>query len=78
MSSPFTSTLTAAEVAQKGYEYAQILRRKRHGPAQIVVFLDGLADRAIELQGAGTREDAIAAFKLSTSAEAAAAIAALV
>jgi hypothetical protein len=51
--SPYTDTLTLAEVAKLGWEQTRILQRKQHAPAQLTTFIDLLADRAVVLHGAG-------------------------
>ena len=46
----FPSTLTATDVAQKGWEAAQMLKRSQHNPLNKTAQLDAIADRAVVLQ----------------------------
>jgi hypothetical protein len=68
---PFPDYLTLAEACQKGWELAQIEKRKQHDPAQLVTQLEAIADRAIAAHGAGTQADALAAFRTDATPAAA-------
>jgi len=60
--SDFATNLTLTELSLKGWENAQLLKRKAHRPANLTGLQDRLADRAVVVHAAGNSRAITAAI----------------